>query len=82
MNHLKKISDLHEALGIKPPEHPLFSAVYGDQNTCSSNIELEFSSEFYFFYFNRTFSFITNITLMFKLSSKIDVACVCVCVCV
>jgi AraC-like DNA-binding protein len=53
MKHYKKISELHEALGVKPPEHPLFSAVYGEQNTCNGNTELEFSSEFYIIGFRK-----------------------------
>ena len=53
MKHYKKISDLHEALGVKPPEHPLFSAVYGEQNKCTGSIELEFSSEFYIIGFKK-----------------------------
>ncbi|HWV73496.1 MAG TPA: hypothetical protein VN040_17365, partial [Pseudosphingobacterium sp.] len=53
MIHLKKISDLHEALGIKPPEHPLFSVAYGEQNTCTGSTEIEFSSEFYIIGFKK-----------------------------
>src|SRR4051812_45657366 len=53
MKHYKKIGELHEALGVKPPEHPLFSAVYGEQNTCTGTTELEFSSEFYIIGFRK-----------------------------
>jgi len=47
MNHFTKLSDLHEALGVKPPEHPLFSVAYGERDSCTGNLELEFSSAFY-----------------------------------
>ncbi|MDQ0595260.1 AraC family transcriptional activator of pobA [Chryseobacterium ginsenosidimutans] len=53
MEHFNKISDLHEAFCIKPPEHPLFSVVYGEQNMCSGNNELEFSSAFYIIGFKK-----------------------------
>jgi AraC-like DNA-binding protein len=53
MNHFKKISDLHKALGVKPPEHPLFSVLYGEQNKCSGNTEVEFSSAFYIIGFKK-----------------------------
>ena len=53
MNHFKRISDLHEALGVKPPENPLFSVVYGEQNKCNGNTELEFSSAFYIIGFKK-----------------------------
>ncbi|MCE7042698.1 AraC family transcriptional regulator [Dyadobacter sp. CY312] len=53
MHHFKKISELHEALGIEPPEHPLFSAVHGERNTCTGNTELEFSSAFYIIGFKK-----------------------------
>ncbi|WP_430406744.1 helix-turn-helix domain-containing protein [Fluviicola sp.] len=53
MKHFKKISELHEALGVNPPEHPLFSVAYGEQSTCAGNIELEFSSEFYIIGFKK-----------------------------
>jgi len=47
MEHFNKISDLHAAFGVKPPEHPLFSVLYGEKNSCSGNNEFEFSSAFY-----------------------------------
>lgn len=53
MKHYKKISELHEALGVKPPEHPLFSVVYGERNTCNGNTDLEFSSAFYIIGFKK-----------------------------
>ena len=53
MKHFKKISDLHEALGVKPPENPLFSVAYGERDTCSGNSILEFSSEFYIIGFKK-----------------------------
>ncbi|KQR70448.1 AraC family transcriptional regulator [Pedobacter sp. Leaf176] len=53
MKHFTKISDLHDAFCIKPPEHTLFSVVYGEQNMCSGNNELEFSSAFYIIGFKK-----------------------------
>jgi AraC family transcriptional activator of pobA len=53
MKHFNKISDLHEALGVNPPEHPLFGVAYGEQSTCAGNIELEFSSAFYIIGFKK-----------------------------
>ncbi|MGE8341835.1 MAG: helix-turn-helix domain-containing protein [Flavobacterium sp.] len=53
MIHFKKISDLHEALDIKPPQNPLFSVAYGERDTCSGNNILEFSSEFYIIGFKK-----------------------------
>jgi len=47
MDHFNKISELHEAFGINPPENPLFSVVYGEQDMCKGNNKLEFSSGFY-----------------------------------
>ena len=47
MDHFKKISELHEALGVKPPEHPLFSVAYGEREACDGNSIIEFSPEFY-----------------------------------
>ncbi|MEO7214742.1 helix-turn-helix transcriptional regulator [Mucilaginibacter sp.] len=52
MNHFDKISDLHEALGVKPPEHPLFSILHGDQNNCGGN-ELEFTADFFIIGFRK-----------------------------
>ena len=53
MEHFKNISDLHKALEVKPPEHPLFSAVYGEQDNCTGNREIEFSSDFYIIGFKK-----------------------------
>ncbi|KQM31806.1 helix-turn-helix domain-containing protein [Chryseobacterium sp. Leaf201] len=53
MNHLKKISELHEALGVRPPEHPLFSVMHGERDTCSGNSIFEFTSEFYIIGFKK-----------------------------
>ena len=53
MDHFTKISELHEALGVKPPEHPLFSAIYGERDTCPGNTEIEFSSAFYIIGFKK-----------------------------
>jgi len=53
MKHFKKISDLHEALGVKPPENPLFSAAYGERDSCDGNNILEFSSDFYIIGFKK-----------------------------
>jgi AraC-like DNA-binding protein len=53
MKHFKKISDLHEVLGIKPPEHPLFSVAYGERDNCTGISELEFTSAFYIIGFKK-----------------------------
>lgn len=53
MEHYHKISDLHEALGVKPPEHPLFSVTYGERDSCDGNSILEFSSAFYIIGFKK-----------------------------
>ncbi|BAV04727.1 AraC-type DNA-binding protein [Filimonas lacunae] len=53
MKHFRKISDLHEALGVKPPEHPLFSVAYGERDTCTSISELDFISDFYIIGFKK-----------------------------
>lgn len=53
MKHFKKISDLHEALGVKPPEHPLFSVAYGERDNCTAVSDLEFSSAFYIIGFKK-----------------------------
>lgn len=47
MKHFYNLSELHDVLGIAPPEHPLFSVLQGEEeSTCGS--ELEFTSDFYF----------------------------------
>jgi len=53
MKHFKKINELHEALGVKPPENPLFSVAYGERGTCNGNNILEFSSDFYIIGFKK-----------------------------
>lgn len=53
MDHFKKISELHEALGVEPPEHPLFSVAYGERDSCDGNGVIEFSSEFYIIGFKK-----------------------------
>lgn len=53
MKHFKKISDLHEALGLAPPENPLFSAAYGEAKACDSKIIVEFTSDFYIIGFKK-----------------------------
>jgi len=53
MKHFKKISDLHEVLGVKPPEHPLFSVAYGERDNCTVISELEFTSAFYIIGFKK-----------------------------
>ncbi len=53
MKHFKKISDLHEALAIKPPENALFSAAFGERGACDGNSVIEFTSDFYIFGFKK-----------------------------
>ena len=53
MKHFNKISDLHAVLGVKPPEHPLFSVAYGERDNCTAIIELEFTSAFYIIGFKK-----------------------------
>lgn len=53
MKHFKKISELHEVLGVKPPEHPLFSVAYGERDNCTGISELEFTSAFYIIGFKK-----------------------------
>lgn len=53
MKHFNKISDLHAALGAKPPEHPLFSVAYGERDNCTGISELEFTSAFYIIGFKK-----------------------------
>ncbi len=45
MVHFRKLSDLHQALGFTPPEHPLISLVSCD-GSCT-NAGLEHTSDFY-----------------------------------
>ena len=47
MNHFSNISDFTQALGIKPPEHPLFSILHGNKSDCGGidvNLLLTFIS--------------------------------------
>ncbi|KQT20849.1 AraC family transcriptional regulator [Chryseobacterium sp. Leaf404] len=53
MKHFKKISELHEALGVKPPENPLFSTAYGERGACDGNTVIEFTSDFYIIGFKK-----------------------------
>ncbi|MDQ0638416.1 AraC-like DNA-binding protein [Pedobacter sp. W3I1] len=53
MDHFNKLSELHEALGVKPPEHPLFSVAYGERDSCDGNSVIEFSSAFYIMGFKK-----------------------------
>ena len=53
MDHFNKLSELHEALGIKPPEHPLFSVAYGERDSCEGKGVIEFSSAFYIIGFKK-----------------------------
>ena len=46
MNHFDKISGFSKAIGIKPPEHPLFSISFGNKDECGGD-DIEFSANFY-----------------------------------
>jgi AraC family transcriptional activator of pobA len=46
MNHFDKISSFSKAIGIKPPEHPLFSISFGNKEECGGD-NIEFSANFY-----------------------------------
>jgi AraC family transcriptional activator of pobA len=46
MNHFDKISSFSNAIGIKAPEHPLFSISFGNKDECGGN-DIEFSANFY-----------------------------------
>ncbi|SFD85962.1 Helix-turn-helix domain-containing protein [Chitinophaga sp. CF118] len=46
MNHFDKISSFNQAIGIKAPEHPLFSISYGNKEDCGGD-DIEFSANFY-----------------------------------
>ncbi|WP_269236058.1 helix-turn-helix domain-containing protein [Flavobacterium flavigenum] len=47
MIHFDKISDFHNILGTKPPEHPLFSIIQGVPSKCDGSTQLDFTSDFY-----------------------------------
>jgi AraC family transcriptional activator of pobA len=46
MNHFDKISIFSKAIGIKAPEHPLFSISFGNKDECGGD-DIEFSANFY-----------------------------------
>ncbi|MCD0488077.1 helix-turn-helix transcriptional regulator [Pedobacter sp. MC2016-14] len=46
MNHFNKISSFSNAIGIKAPEHPLFSISFGNRDECAGD-DIEFSANFY-----------------------------------
>jgi AraC family transcriptional regulator, transcriptional activator of pobA len=46
MDHYDKISDYTQALGIRPPEHPLFCISHGNKNDSAAR-DVEFSAGFY-----------------------------------
>jgi AraC family transcriptional regulator, transcriptional activator of pobA len=52
MNHFKKLSDLHRALGAPPPEHPLISLMQCD-GSCSTHPGIEYTSDFYLIGFKK-----------------------------
>jgi hypothetical protein len=52
MNNFKQISDYTKALGIKPPEHPLFSISHGNKND-GGGIDVEFTADFYIIGFKK-----------------------------
>jgi len=52
MNHFSNISDFTQALGIKPPEHPLFSILHGNKSDCGG-IDVEFTADFYIIGFKK-----------------------------
>lgn len=52
MNHFQKISDFTQTLGIKLPEHPLFSISHGNKNDCIGT-DVEFTADFYIIGFKK-----------------------------
>jgi AraC-like DNA-binding protein len=52
MGHFDKISDYTHALGIKPPEHPLFCISHGNKNDTEFK-DIEFSAGFYIIGFKK-----------------------------
>ena len=46
MIHFDNISAFSQAIGKRPPEHPLFSISYGNTNDCGAE-DIEFSANFY-----------------------------------
>ena len=52
MNHFDKISSFSKAIGIKSPEHPLFSISFGNKDECGGD-DIEFSADFYIISFQQ-----------------------------
>lgn len=52
MNHFDKINSFSNAIGIKAPEHPLFSISYGTKEECAGD-DIEFSANFYIISFQK-----------------------------
>lgn len=52
MNHFDKISSFSSAIGIKAPEHPLFSISFGTKEDCGGD-DIEFSASFYIISFQK-----------------------------
>ncbi|WDF81296.1 helix-turn-helix transcriptional regulator [Mucilaginibacter sp. KACC 22773] len=52
MNHFDKISCFSNAIGIKAPEHPLFSISFGNKDECAGD-DIEFSANFYIISFQQ-----------------------------
>lgn len=52
MNHFNKISHFSKAIGIKAPEHPLFSISFGNKDDCGGD-DIEFSADFYIIAFQQ-----------------------------
>ncbi|QOG02116.1 AraC family transcriptional regulator [Flavobacterium sp. MDT1-60] len=53
MNHFNKISAFTQAIGIKPPEHPLFCVSHGTKFTCNLSDDIEFTTDFYIIGFQK-----------------------------
>jgi len=52
MNHFNKISSFSKAIGIKPPEHPLFSISFGNKDECGGD-NIEFFANFFIISFQQ-----------------------------
>ena len=52
MNHFDKISSFSSAIGLKAPEHPLFSISFGTNEDCGGD-DIEFSANFYIISFQK-----------------------------
>ncbi|WPU97890.1 helix-turn-helix transcriptional regulator [Mucilaginibacter sp. cycad4] len=52
MNHFDKISSFSKAIGIKAPEHPLFSISFGNKDECGGD-DIEFSADFFIISFQQ-----------------------------